>query len=166
MKRSAALAPLSRDHHHALVVASVATRADEATARSAALLFADFIRGHEAAHFALEEALLLPALPAGHRGEALAGQVLADHRELRDGARRLARARGRTDIELVHELGAQLRAHVQLEERKLFPYVEQTLDAEALVALGGRIEAAHSAIHAPAPVPPAQETHSQGGRRG
>jgi hypothetical protein len=32
MKRSACLAPLSRDHHHALVAALALTRADEAAA--------------------------------------------------------------------------------------------------------------------------------------
>ena len=58
MRRSAALAPLSRDHHHALVVAMALTRATEATSRSSAQLFADFILEHEARHFALEESSL------------------------------------------------------------------------------------------------------------
>jgi hypothetical protein len=39
---------------------------------------------------------------------------------------------------LVHNLGARLARHVELEERKLFPFVEQTLPEDDLVALGER----------------------------
>lgn len=141
MRRSAALAPLSRDHHDALVIAMALTRADDATVQSSAKLFADFIIEHEARHFALEEALLLPALPAGGRGRLLSGQVLADHRYLRDAAERLRLARVHPTAELVHSLGARLRAHVQLEERELFPYLEESLDSKALEQIGAQLEA-------------------------
>jgi hemerythrin-like domain-containing protein len=141
MRRSAALAPLSRDHHDALVVAMALTRAGDATVQSAAMLFADFIREHEARHFALEEAFLLPALPEGERGELLAERVLADHRHLRNAAEQLGLGRIEPSTDLAHSLGARLRAHVQLEERDLFPYLEESLDPASLDEIGAQIEA-------------------------
>jgi hemerythrin-like domain-containing protein len=140
MKRSTAFAPLSRDHHHALVIASALTRAGEATARSSAMLFADYISEHEARHFALEEALLLPALPPGERARALADRVLADHQYLRDAARQLKLRRLRPSVEVVHSIGTRLRAHVQLEERELFPYLERSLDPDTLDRIGSQLQ--------------------------
>ena len=141
VKRSAALAPLSRDHHHALVIASALTRSGEATARSSAMLFADYISEHETRHFALEEALLLPALPPGQRARALADRVLADHRYLREASRQLRAGRLQPNVDLVHAIGTRLRAHVQLEERELFPYLEQSLDPDTLARIGTQLEA-------------------------
>lgn len=141
VRRSAALAPLSRDHHDALVIAMTLTRAGDTTARSSAMLFSDFIREHETRHFALEESLLLPALPPGERGRLLAERVLADHRYLREAAEQLRLARTDPSAEQLHSLGARLRAHVQLEERELFPYLEQSLDATTLERIGTELEA-------------------------
>lgn len=140
MKRSAAFAPLSRDHHHALVIASALTRAGEATARSSAMLFADYISEHEARHFALEEALLLPALPPGERTATLADRVLADHHYLRDAARQLKLGRLEPGVEVVHSIGARLRAHVKLEERELFSYLERSLDRDTLDRIGSQLQ--------------------------
>lgn len=141
MRRSAALAPLSRDHHDALVIAMMLTRARDATAQACATLFADFIAEHEARHFALEESLLLPALPPGARGQMLARRVLADHRDLRDAAEELRVTHMRASAEQLHALGARLRAHVQLEERELFPCLEESLDPAALERIGAQLEA-------------------------
>lgn len=148
MRRSAALAPLSRDHHHALVIAMALTRAGEATVRSSAQLFADFIAEHEARHFALEESILLPVLPAGKRGRLLAARVRADHRFLRDAAEQLRLEHVKPTVELAQTIGARLRAHVQLEERELFPYLEQALDPRMLERLGGQLEAASGPANA------------------
>lgn len=142
MKRSAALAPLSRDHHHALVIASALSRADRTTAASAAMLFADFILGHEARHFALEETLLLPALPAGEHARTLTERVLADHRYLRDAAQQIRLASAPATPDQLRSVGARLRGHVQLEERELFPYLEQSLEPAALGRIGSQLQAA------------------------
>ncbi|MBX5443250.1 MAG: hemerythrin domain-containing protein, partial [Solirubrobacteraceae bacterium] len=42
-------------------------------------------------------------------------------------------------------------AHVDLEERELFPLVEATLPEDALAALGERLRAAEAAREAPPP---------------
>lgn len=117
------------------------TRAGDATAQSAAMLFADFISEHEARHFALEESLLLPALPPGERGRLLSERVLADHRYLRYAAEQLRLGGAQPTTERLHSLGARLRAHVQLEERELFPYLEQSLDPTTLERIGAQLEA-------------------------
>lgn len=142
MRRSAALAPLSRDHHDALVIAMTLARASDTTAQSSAMLFADFIEEHEARHFALEESLLLPALPPGQQGELLAERVLADHRYLRDAAQEIRLAHARPGVGHLRSLGARLRAHVQLEERELFPYLEESLDSTTLEQIGAQLEVA------------------------
>jgi hemerythrin-like domain-containing protein len=115
------------------------TRAGETTARSAAMLFSDFILEHEVRHFAVEESVLLPVLPEGERGRLLAERTRADHRDLREAARRLRLDLGEASVEFVRSLGAQLRAHVQMEERELFPYLEQSLDRETLDRIGARL---------------------------
>jgi hemerythrin-like domain-containing protein len=120
-------------------------RADEGTARSSGRLFADFIAEHEVRHFALEESVLLPALPPDDRGRLLAERVRADHRYLCDVAERIRRGRMRPSVELVRAVGARLRAHVQMEERELFPYLERSLDPAALGRLGERLGAGESA---------------------
>ena len=61
MKRSEALVSLSRDHHHALVVAQKLRRATDATARQARDAFLAYWTDHGREHFRLEEELLFPA---------------------------------------------------------------------------------------------------------
>lgn len=118
------------------------TRAEADTAESSARLFADFMSGHESRHFALEEAIVLPALPPGERGRMLAERVLADHRCLLDAAAKLRSGRLEGSTGHLHSLGARLRAHVRLEERELFPYLEQALDGATLGRIGEELEAA------------------------
>jgi hypothetical protein len=55
MKRSAAIASLSRDHHEALVVAQKLRRATDATAVEARAALLDYWTGHGRLHFRLEE---------------------------------------------------------------------------------------------------------------
>lgn len=139
MRRSAALMPLSEDHHHALLIASLLTRSGAATAQSSASLFADFIAEHESQHFALEESVLLPALPAGANGQRLADRVRADHRYLRNAALELRKLHERPSVKTLARVGARLRTHVQLEERELFPYLETSLDPVLLEQIGAQL---------------------------
>lgn len=143
MKRSPALAQLSRDHHVALVVARQLANADTDDAAAAAVRFVEFLAGHELAHFALEETVLLPAMPDGPRGQTLTERMLEDHEYLRLGAKRLRDSSQPLNTEYLHQLGQRLRAHVQMEERELFPYLEQALDPATLEELGARLAHDH-----------------------
>jgi hypothetical protein len=89
MRRSEALAPLSRDHHHALVIAAALERADRDGAQEAAERFVDFLAAHELAHFALEESVVLPAVPDEETGRTLVERVLNDHAYLRGACERI-----------------------------------------------------------------------------
>jgi hemerythrin-like domain-containing protein len=135
VKRSEELAPLSRDHHQGLF-AALKLRRGAPGAREVFLRF--WVDGQR--HFAIEEALLLPALarhvPADH--EAIV-RVLVEHVDLR---RRAADIEA--DRELT-ELGDRLHAHIRHEEDVLFPLIERTLPHDELVALGIAIAAADSA---------------------
>lgn len=123
MKRSDALADLSREHHDALSLALRARRAAEegpehvaAMAATARERFALELRPH----FEEEERWLLPALEqAGEH--ALVARTLAEHAQM---------------IELIRQLecpGAEtllafaecLKGHVRFEERELFQVAER-----------------------------------------
>lgn len=123
MKRSPALAALSREHHTALVWAKRAQRADaNAPHALTAQLVAVFER-EMAPHFQTEENDLLPAMRA-HGLHELVDRTLAEHRALRAEIDRI-RA-GATDAVAV--FGRQLEAHVRFEERTLFAAAERMLD--------------------------------------
>jgi hypothetical protein len=139
MKRSEALAPLSRDHHVALVVARELSRATADTADAATHRFVSFLSEHELAHFASEERVLLPAIPADEPGPGLARRLLDDHAYLRGVLGELRSGARNASPELAHELGTRLRAHVQMEERELFPYLEGSLDPATLEEIGRKL---------------------------
>jgi len=143
MKRSDALAQLSRDHHHGLVVAQRLRRATPATADAAREAFLVFWADEGQGHFRAEEDLLLPALarhqPPTH--DAIV-RVLTDHVDVRRRAADLAADPAPTCDDL-RELGDRLHAHIRHEERVLFPLIEAALATEELAALAMALEAAH-----------------------
>ena len=135
MKRSDALAQLSRDHHQGLVVAQRLRRATPATAAAARDAFLAFWEtdGHD--HFRAEEELLLPAFarhePPTHPAVV---RVLTEHVDLR---RRAADLAGDADpsCDELRALGEGLNGHIRHEERVLFPLIEAALPPEELTAL-------------------------------
>ena len=137
MKRSAALAALSRDHHHALDAARRLRRADEDTLPEAVAHFETFFATRGSRHFEVEEEVLLPALPASDAHWAqLSRRVLDDHADLR------ARGADVPDVAAAHELGLRLHDHVRFEERELFEVLEQRLGADGLERLAQELDAA------------------------
>lgn len=142
MKRSEALAILSRDHHQALFVAQKLTRAETDTAAAARTRFLDYWNSDGRRHFHLEEDLLLPAYAAyGDAHHPLVLRVLGDHVAIRAQASRL-RAHPDATTDTLHELGRTLAAHVRLEERELFPIIEDAIPADELLALAHALEQA------------------------
>ena len=137
MKRHPVLASLSRDHHHALVMARRLRRAGEADAVDAAQAFLEHWDAEERRHFRLEEELLLPAYAAyGDPNHPAVVRTLVDHILIRRDAAELAAG---ARPALLHELGARLAEHVKLEENEPFPLVERTLPEPAMAALGERL---------------------------
>ena len=131
MKRHRALVSLSHDHHHALVQARRLARSaagDEAVRLEAAGDFLAFYASDTIPHFREEEELLFPlVVDRGGDADELLARVLLEHQRIHALAERLreAQAGGRADAGVMQELGELLNAHVRLEERELFPLIEE-----------------------------------------
>jgi iron-sulfur cluster repair protein YtfE (RIC family) len=150
MKRSDALAGLSRDHHHGLVVAQRLSRATAETASAARDSFLGYWNDEGHLHFAIEEDVLLPAFARHHAPDDPAVvRVLVDHVDLRRRAADLRETATPTP-ESLHELGGRLHDHVRHEERVLFPLIEAELPDAELLALATALE------HSQSPRPPLQ----------
>ena len=135
MKRSDALAPLSRQHHQGLHVALGLKRAAREDAAAARERFLAFFEREGRRHFHVEEDVLLPAYARhGAVDEPAVVRVLTEHVDLR---RRAADLAGDADPALaeLHELGRRLEAHIRHEERVLFPIIEAALPERELAAL-------------------------------
>src|SRR5947199_10239379 len=104
MKRHSALVPLSRDHHHALVIAQQLKRANRVTGRRVQAAFLDYWDRDGQRHFREEEELLLPRC-VGHLDieQPLVAKLLTDHIAIRHLATELA-APGTSESERLHEL--------------------------------------------------------------
>jgi hemerythrin-like domain-containing protein len=142
MKRHRALQPLSRDHHVALVAAQRLRRATGEGAAAARDQFLAFWREHGATHFRVEEEVLLPAFAAHADPDAeCVTRMLVDHVRIRAAAARLE-GEAEPPVETLHELGTMLERHVRLEEREVFPLIEDALPPDAAERLVDAVLAA------------------------
>ena len=145
MKRSAALIPLSHDHHQALFVAKLLRDAPDSAdlGESARSAFVEFWTSEGENHFRVEEEVL--AKGAGLPG-SVAGKELDQMRDEHIRIRGLVDSLGdEPDPENLKELGQVLADHVRFEERELFPLIEQALNAEQLDRLGALVAGAFPA---------------------
>jgi hemerythrin-like domain-containing protein len=138
MRRSAALAPLSRDHQHALDAALRLRRADPETVIEAIAHFQRFFAREGRRHFVIEEQLLLPALPADDAEWApCVARVRDDHEAIRADAIAFADPYEADDVVgNAQALGERLSAHVRFEERAVFEILERRLTESELERLG------------------------------
>lgn len=146
MKRTEALKPLSREHHHTLFVAKEVRDADESGAEEARAALVDLWHEENALHFRIEEEVLLPGsgLEGPDRDEEVA-RMLADHLKIRRRMAKLAteaREGAPVDLEDLKEFAGFMRDHVRFEERELFPRIEREMADDALEELAAAIEAA------------------------
>ena len=143
MKRSDALVSLSRDHHQALAIALRLRRATPESRSEVRTAFLAFWDGHGRRHFELEEDVLVPAY-AAHRDpeHPLVLRMFDEHTALRRQADHLAGDAG-VSLDALRELGEQLSAHVRMEERELFPVIEQALPDDDLAAVADALDRAH-----------------------
>ena len=145
MKRHRALQPLSREHHVALVAAQ---RLRRATAEGAAVArdeFLAFWHEHGARHFQVEEEVLLPAFAAHAEPDVeCVARMLMDHVGIRASAQRLEDGAD-PPVEALAQLGTMLERHVRLEEREVFPLIEDSLPPGAAERLVDTVLAAERA---------------------
>ena len=148
MKRTPELRTLSEDHHHGLVHARRLRRIKEGeeanSLESAAKEFLDFWQKETSIHFRKEEEVLLPVVAryGGDVSQDSLVEMLAQHAYIRALIMRLSDEvmGGNVRTETLHEIGEQLEAHIRLEERVVFPLVEESLSGAALTELAARLE--------------------------
>ena len=147
MKRHPSLRPFSDDHHRGLVNARRLKRAasgEEPNATKAAHDFLEFWRRDTSLHFRKEEEVLLPVLAryGGDLEERPVLQMLTQHTRIRGLAMQLSDELERDGVrqDTLRNLGEHLEAHIRLEERRVFPFVEETLPEHALREVASRLE--------------------------
>lgn len=143
MKRHPSLASLSRDHHHALVLARDARRLLPEQSQDRSAFIADLRRRFDAElapHFVIEERELVGrSVASGEPLASLAARVVADH----DALRALVASLEPTLLAPQCEaFGAQLEEHVRFEEREWFPALEEHLGSDVLARLVGALRPA------------------------
>lgn len=118
-KRHKALQPLSREHHHGLLLswkirAGFIKEIDPKRIRA----YADwFFENHLIPHFEIEETHIFPILEAENE---LIKRALAEHRRLK----RLFEDR-EDDLKTLSKIEEELEQHIRFEERILFPEIQK-----------------------------------------
>lgn len=148
MKRSAELRELSDDHHQGLVQARRLRKAAageevgplEETSRT----FLEFWQRETSGHFRREEEALLPVL-ARYRQDVLdrgpVVKMLGQHARIRGLVMQLSDeyADSTPRPETLGEIGESLEVHIRLEEREVFPMIEEVLPEAALKEVASRL---------------------------
>lgn len=147
MKRAAELRTLSEDHHHGLVNArrlrQVASEKQGAW-EEAATAFLEFWQKDTSIHFRQEEEVLLPVLAryGGEPDQESVVWMLAQHARIRGLIMDLSDEVTGKGVrpETLQSIGEALEEHIRLEEREVFPLVEEVLPQEGLEELAARLE--------------------------
>ena len=149
MKRHPALQEFSRDHHQGLVHAhrlqKAAASGEEYSPRQISEAFVEFWREDTSVHFRKEEETLLPvvALHARDMDRSLLSEMLLQHAAIRGLVLKLE-SELREDAlreDTLRELGEKLEQHIRLEERVIFPQIEESLPESALQSIPALLEA-------------------------
>ena len=154
MKRKPELRTLSEDHHHGLVHARQLRKAaegDEAhPAADTAKEFLAYWQAETSTHFREEEEVLLPVLQrhGGDVSQESVIEMLAQHAEIRGLIMGLSdeATSGAVRPETLKRIGEQLEEHIRLEERVVFPMIENILPEEGLKEVASRLEARQTSL--------------------
>ena len=140
-KRHPSLVPLSREHHHGLLLAFrlkhglPKTRQPHDSPQAQAVDTVRFFRESLTPHFAAEADILFPAIRAIQpQASALLDQLLQEHMAMRELVAHIDRQdpAGSQLAELLASFGTLLERHIRCEERELFPvYEAHVSEAEA-----------------------------------
>ncbi len=142
MKRHDALVQFSHEHHHGLRWArQFYDLPGDASRETRSALLAEFFPTWYREinpHFRREEDVLLPvfATEADPDAECIR-EMLQQHVHIRKAVLQLEIA---PSLEIMHNLGNLLQEHIRLEERAVFPLVEESLSPESLDIIQSRIE--------------------------
>jgi hemerythrin-like domain-containing protein len=155
MKRAAELRDLSNHHHQGLVQARrlrrAATGEETNTPEETAETFLKFWQEETTAHFREEEEVLLPVLAryGGDAGRGPVTEMLAQHAQIRGLIMELSDevSQGAVKPETLEGIGELLETHIRLEEREVFPMIEEVLPEEGLTEVASRLNAKEAGPH-------------------
>lgn len=144
-RRHDGLMPLTHDHHHALAHARrlrLAAGGDAQELLRQSQGFLDFFHEDTLNHFREEEEVVFPLAIGDERASELLSRVVTEHLQIHAMVARLAIE---VDEAWVHgptalRLAEALEAHIRLEERKVFPLLEEVISDDQLrgITLGPR----------------------------
>lgn len=139
IKRHQGIAPLSRHHHHALIMAlkisKLSAEPNEDEVASLKNELKQFWETESQEHFREEEEILLPAYAkyASIRQPEIIDMLL-EHVEIRSLVSQINDETAEV-VPLIRRLGVMLEQHVRKEERVIFPMIESALPEEVLFQL-------------------------------
>lgn len=141
IKRSQALAPLSKEHHFdLLLVWKLRQGIKNGTAADRMASYTRYVYDQLiVSHFNDEEVLLFDRL---REDDAMCRKARDHHRQLRALVSRITTG-GNEDVSLFKKLSDLLEEHVRYEERELFPYLEQQLSPATLSETEKKLEEGH-----------------------
>jgi iron-sulfur cluster repair protein YtfE (RIC family) len=138
MKGHEALHPLSH-HHHTLVMAQQLKNADEkASIQQMTRDVIEFWKNDGEEHFRDEEEVLLPLFAQYQEIDiSEIREMLMQHVQIRSYVQQI-RGMRRKDRQIFRNSGELLQKHVRLEERIIFPMIEQAIPENYLDQANGR----------------------------
>lgn len=139
-KRQQALIPLTHDHHHALSQVRHLRLSAKGTAEELlqqAREFKEFFHDDTIEHFREEEEIVFPLGIGDPSAADLLGRVVVEHLEIHALVGRLSAEIGAGEVTQATalELAGKLEAHIRLEERELFPLLEEVVPADELASI-------------------------------
>ena len=145
MRRDPSLIPLSHQHQHGLalcVLIDRGLRADVSDHKAVDLCdkLAAMVEVELLHHFEVEEGVLFPAVRETIETPQLVDELIAQHRQMEDLARRVDRASGTDRVALLREFGELLSGHIRTEERRLFQEIQAKFTPGELEEVGREID--------------------------
>lgn len=128
-KRHKALQPLSREHHHGLLLSwKIRAGFSKNIEPKRVKIYADwFFENHLVPHFEMEEKHIFTIL---NNGNDLIKRALADHRRLK----RLF-TEEENDAKALSQIEEELDKHIRFEERVLFPEIQKVATEKQLALI-------------------------------
>lgn len=136
MKRYDSLAPLSRDHHPALILARLLRKDAPAykglptQVNEKAVYAIQFYTGELCSHFEKEESLLEKLMHINQQVDLLIKEIFDEHKMLRKAFLELADQPNQEEMN--DQLGKLLETHIRKEERILFPLLQEHFSNEEI----------------------------------
>ena len=136
MKRYDSLAPLSRDHHPALILARLLRKDAPAyqglptQVNEKAVYAIQFYMGELCSHFEKEESLLKKLMHINQQVDLLIKEIFEEHKMLSKAFLELADQPNQEEMN--DQLGKLLETHIRKEERILFPLLQEHFSDEEI----------------------------------